>query len=344
MYIVIDKQTKEIIHINPAPLEQNLTGKDVYFNFDAETMLIGAADIFQVPEHFKITSEGVLREFTLQEKHDAGLITLNPMEKIVDDQLVSKTLSEQVADGILTLEPEEKIVGEGEEENIVLKSLSERVADGTIELAPEEKIIGEGVDEQIVAKTPSEQVNEGLLELTPTQKIVEKAGLERVVEKLLSEQVAEGILELDSTEKIVGEGYGEEIVEKSRQELLTEGLITLEDVREEAIQKLRKEVAAYYEQHKTANGYRLDQLARQKVNFSYQFRQVSDKDQSKQLLLGKRLIYPNYILDEILEEVGHVQDAYGKALEAIKKAHTEKQSVNSFEAISLKDFLIISDS
>lgn len=96
MYIVIDKKTKEIIHVNPAPVSQGLRGEDVYFNFDAETMEIGKAELLQVPEHFKITPEGMLREYTLQETHDVGLITLNPTEKIVGNEIVAKTLTDQV--------------------------------------------------------------------------------------------------------------------------------------------------------------------------------------------------------------------------------------------------------
>ncbi len=71
MYVVIDRRTRAIIHINPAPPSQHLTGKDVYFDFDP-AMQIGEADVPQVPEHFVVSADGLLREFTLQEKRAAG--------------------------------------------------------------------------------------------------------------------------------------------------------------------------------------------------------------------------------------------------------------------------------
>ena len=339
MYVVIDKETRAIIHINPAPVSQQLKGQDVYYDFDAATMEIGEADIAQIPEHFKLTPEGLLREYSLQEKYDAGLIQLSPMEKIVGDQIVPKTLTEQIDEGILTLASNEKIIGTGEEETIVFKTLSEQVQEGILPLTPEQKIVGEGANEQIVAKRPSELVAEGLLEVAPTQKIVEEHDTERVVEKLLSEQIAEGLIPLSPKQKLIGEGYGEEIVEKSKQELLDEGIITIAELREEAIRKLRAEVASYYEEQKTPNNYRLDQLARQKVNFSVQFLHVSSNNETKQQLLGKRLIYPDHILEEILEEIAKVQHAYDDAAQAITSTGTGAQAVEALEQISLESFL-----
>lgn len=339
MYVVVDKQTKKIIHINPAPLIQHLKGKEVYFDFDPESMEMGKADISQLPEHFKISADGLLREFTLQEKYDARLIRLSPIEKIVDDQIVTKSLAEQVSEGTLKLAPTEKIVGDEANGRIVVKPLSEQVREGVRKLAPHEKIVGEGLDEYVVAKSLSEQVAEGLLELLPSQKIVGEGATARIVEKTLSEQVAEGLLKLAPTQKIVGEGFGEEVVDKTKQELLDEGVLTLADVEEDAIRRLRAEVAAYYDKHKTPNNYRLDELARQKASFSYQFLDATKTNKMKKDLLAKGLIYPDNILEEIVGEIEKVQEAYTKAMAALKQACEGDQPVEALEAITLQKYL-----
>lgn len=244
MYIVRDKNTKEIIHVNPAPLSQELAGKQVYFKFDAETMEIGktAGDL---PEHFKIDRTGSIVELTLKEKIKAGIVTLKPEQKIVDNQIVEKTLSEKVADGLIKLEPHQKITGAGE---------------------------------------------------------------------------------------------NEQIVEKSRQELLDEGLVTLEEIKDENIQSLRADTEAFMAQHKTTNGYPLDQLTRQKANFSHQFRHLPDTDENKKKLLDQRLIYPDHILDEIVAEIVKVQAAYDTAKNEVIKAYENKEPVAVFEAITFTGY------
>ncbi len=271
MYIVRDKKKKEIIHINPAPLSQQLKGKEIYFKFDPKKMEIGEID-GDLPGHFKIDKKGKIVELTLDEKVKAGIIELKQEQKIVNNQIVEKTLSEKVADGLITLLPTQKIIGEGE-------------------------------NEQIVEKTISEQVAEELIKLEPNQKL-----------------------------------EGEEIVEKSRQELLDEGLTTLEDIKEENIQRLRNETEQFLSQHKTPNGYRLDQLTRQKANFSHQFRHLPDTDENKKNLLEKRLIYPNHILDEIVAEIAKVQAAYDAAKNEIINAYEEKKPVEVFESISIVNY------
>lgn len=339
MYVVVDKQTQKVIHINPAPLIQHLNGKDVYFDFDPETMAIGKADLPKLPEKFKISEDGMLREWTLQEKYEAGLITLSPTEKIEGKQIVLKTISEQVKDGVLKLTPSEKIVGDGRNEQIVAKTLTEQLREGTLTLKPNEKLIGESAHEQIVSKPLSEQVAQGMLELLPSQKIIGEGSSERIVEKSLSEKVRDGLVVLAPTQKIAGQGYGEEIVEKTKQELLKEGLVTLAELQENAVRRLRFEVATYYEKHKTPNNYRLDQLARQKASFSYQFLSAPKSNKTKQDLLSKGLIYPDAILEEIVDEIEKVQQAYSKSIAALNNAADEKDPVAALDSISLSKYL-----
>jgi hypothetical protein len=134
MYIVRDKTTKEIIHVNPAPLSQALGGQEVYFKFDPETMEIGKTESRELPEHFEITAAGEIIELTLKEKAEQGLMTLLPTQKIVsegaEEKIVDKTLSEQVAEGLRQLKPNQKVVGE----EIVEKTIPEMLGDGSMTL------------------------------------------------------------------------------------------------------------------------------------------------------------------------------------------------------------------
>ena len=138
MYVVRNKRTKEIIHVNPAPLSQQLEGVEVYFKFDPDTMEIGKTDAPEIPRDFNINEDGEIVALT-----------------------VKKPLSEQVDEGKITLAPTQKIVGEGENEQIVEKTFSEQVAEGLIELASNQKLVGE----EIVEKTSREMFDEGLITL-----------------------------------------------------------------------------------------------------------------------------------------------------------------------------------
>jgi hypothetical protein len=339
MYIVIDKKTKEIIHINPAPFEQNLDGEEVYHAFNPKTMLITRTNFGRLPEHFNITADGTIQELSLQEKVNQGIIKLSPREKIKDDEIVLKTLSEQVKDGLITLAPTEKIAGRGDDERIAMKSPSEQIAEGLLTLLPSQKLVGSGENEEIVDKTLSEQVAEGVRPLSPDQKIVGKGKDERIVTKALSEQIKDGVLTLAPHEKLVGKGENERIVEKTKQEMLDEGSITLEDIEEESIQQLRQETEVYFMQHKTKSGYRLDALAREKANLSLVFRLLPEAARMKKEFLERKLIYPDDILDEILGEIETVQRAYDEAKETIKKAKDNKERPDVFEGISLDKHL-----
>lgn len=218
MYVVRDKKSKKVLHINPAPLSQALEPKEVYARFDPKKMEIGKTD-GPLPERFDIGDDG-------------ELVSTRP------------------------------------------------------ETAP-------------------------------------------AVERLQAPE----------TQKIVEDDTGARLVDKSTQELVDDGLMTLEDVRERKLQSLRGEVSAHFQQHKTPGGYRLDDLARQKASFSAPFRQLPDTDEQKKDLLEAGLIYPDDILDEILDEVGKIQTAYRAAKKAVTTAFDKGQAVETWEAVSLQDHL-----
>jgi len=103
MYIVIDKEKKTIIHINPAPLSQDLTERQIYADYNPDTMQIGKTDA-PLPEYWKINEEGYIEELSFQEKVKAKIIPLPPDKKIVNDQLIEKSEKEKYADGLISLE------------------------------------------------------------------------------------------------------------------------------------------------------------------------------------------------------------------------------------------------
>src|SRR5262245_50989347 len=212
MYIVRDRTTKEIIHVNPAPLSQRLEGQEVYYQFDPDTMEIGKTDAYEIPKLFTINEKGEIVEPTLQEQVELGTIILKPEEKIVDNQIIPKTLSERAADGLITLSPTHKIVGEGEAEEIVEKTLSEQVAEGLLTLSPTQKIVGEGADERIVEESVAEEVVAEPIELAPHQKLVEG----EIVEKTLRELFDEGLMTLDEVKEAKIAHYSQRAVEKRR--------------------------------------------------------------------------------------------------------------------------------
>jgi hypothetical protein len=95
VYIVRDKKTKAIIHINPAPITQELDGEDVYYKYNSKTMEIGKTALSALPEHFKIDAGRNIVELTPEELVSEGFLTLEPSQKIVDGQIVEKTLTEK---------------------------------------------------------------------------------------------------------------------------------------------------------------------------------------------------------------------------------------------------------
>ncbi|MCP4545842.1 MAG: hypothetical protein GY835_05170, partial [bacterium] len=137
-----------------------------------------------------------------------------------------------------------------------------------------------------------------------------------IVEMGLAEQIEAGVPILTPTQKLV-DG---KIAEKSTDELIEEKLVDPSMIKQLAIERLRVEVAAYFQQQRTPNGYRIDDMARQKASLSSQMRSLPDSDDNKRRLLDAGQIYPDPILDEILDEVGKVQAAYGAAKRAIVTA------------------------
>lgn len=102
MYIVRNKKTKKLIHANPAPLSQNLKGKEIYYKFNSKTMEIGKSDC-KLPEHFDINENGEIVELHLTDMVDKGIIKLKPYQKVKNNAIVEKSVGELIEEGLLKL-------------------------------------------------------------------------------------------------------------------------------------------------------------------------------------------------------------------------------------------------
>lgn len=202
---------------------------------------------------------------------------------------------------------------------IRLKSVSEKVNLGEFVLPPDH-IVANGA--------------RGSAVVGPFQKL-DASG--RLVDKTAAEKIAEGLQQFDSaTEKI----ENDKIVPKSRGEMLTDGSLTYDQLRDAEIKRLRLEVEFYFDQNKTTNGYRLDNLARQKAALTMLYRALPDTDPTKADLLTKQLIYTDAICDEILAKAESVQSAYSQAKAVIQDHYTQQKTVAEFEAVKLTNYIV----
>ncbi|MCR9140780.1 MAG: hypothetical protein NXI24_00805 [bacterium] len=149
------------------------------------------------------------------------------------------------------------------------------------------------------------------------------------------EKIAGGILNPGPDEKVVNG----EIVPKTRQDRLDDGELSYTELRETEVLRLRSEVESHFSTAKTVNGYRLDNLARQKAAVSLQFRALADTDPQKSALLADGIIYADDVTDEIQAAVVAIQNAYVQAKAALNAAVAQAKSVAQFEAIALANYL-----
>lgn len=184
----------------------------------------------------------------------------------------------------------------------------------------------------LVPATLAEQVAAGDLTLPPDQKVIGNT----VQRKTDAELIAAGLLSLDpSKEKLID---GRKVPE-SRQELLESGQLSPAQVREEEVNRLRGEVEAYFSTTRTASGLRLDYLARQKAAFSMQYRHLPDSDAVKSDLLGRKVIYPDAMVDEILTQVETAQAAYSRAKAVLETAVADGRPLTELETIHVAGYL-----
>jgi hypothetical protein len=88
MFIVLNKSDKKIVHINNAPIYQNLSGKDVYFDYNEETMMIVLYNKSTLPKYWKLDKNNNIVEKTLEEQVNDGDIKLEENYVLKDGQIV----------------------------------------------------------------------------------------------------------------------------------------------------------------------------------------------------------------------------------------------------------------
>ena len=219
MYIVRNKATGQIIHVNPAPVSQGLEGTDIYYQIDLATMEVARGDLPEVPDHFDIDGAGAIVPWTLERKVLRGVLTLPPDLKAVGNTVVPKTLSEKVADGTVQLRINEKLVGD----RIEPKTVAEMVDDGSIRLTPTQIVDGDEVREM----TEGEKVLAGLTALDPRLKVVDG----RIVPKTPAELIQDDLLKLAPDETL----QGDTIVKLTPREMLDQNIYNLNDYKEAVI-------------------------------------------------------------------------------------------------------------
>lgn len=172
MYIVRDRKTKEVIHVNPAPLIQNLSMEEIYYLFNHETMELVKTDQSEIPEEFQVDADGNIIELSIRDKVARHIISIEPTQKIAvesgEERIVAKTLSELIDEQLMELSPFQKITGEGENEEIIEKSLDEQLNEGLIELGDYERI----VNNEIVTYTPQELFELDFINLDEYKKLM----------------------------------------------------------------------------------------------------------------------------------------------------------------------------
>lgn len=156
MYIVIDRQTKSILHVNRAPFSQDLSQQEVYHRFDGSIMQIGKTDATELPEYYSINEQGEIVEMDLEEQVRKGYVKLEPHQKVLNGEVVNKNTGELVADGLLEPGITQKIVND----EIVMMSTEEQVRKGLIPFDRTRQKIENSV---IVDITPEELLRESTI-------------------------------------------------------------------------------------------------------------------------------------------------------------------------------------
>lgn len=169
MYIIIDKKSNIIIHINRAPLLQKLTGAEIYFDYNENNHTIGKTDDNNIKEKIVVNKEfpnelkienDFIYEKSLEEKINENIIILSSEQKFDDGNIVEKTTDEKYEDEVITYE---------EYTNLKMEKLR-LIRNNSIltSIWIQERHLGEreGLEKEITTKSPSlteEQYNQWLL-------------------------------------------------------------------------------------------------------------------------------------------------------------------------------------
>ena len=244
MFIVRKRSNNTVIFVSDEDISRDLKPIEIYIDFNIATMEIGWLEGIEIPQHFRIDDMGNVIDLSLVEQVNAGILSLDSDEKIVNNRVVMKSLEEQVEEGLLSMESDEKIVNN----RIVMKSLQEQVDEGVMTLESDEKI----VNNRIILKSLKEQLAEGLIVLDADQKIVDNL----IVEKSIEEQVEEGLLTLESPFEYVSNN---EIKKYSVAAVVEKGLLRSKEDCQQALKAIGELVEDKFTD-KYSKGYELKLL------------------------------------------------------------------------------------
>ena len=209
MYVIRYTDTENIIYITGDDVTKGDKPENFFADFDPSSMEVGWCCDSELPEHFKIDAEGDVRELSLNEFVDKGLIEILPDQKIQDNEIVDKSIEELIDEGLLKLEPNQKLVA-GE---IVDKTIEEQVNEGIISLdGPFEYVKGNNVCQYTIQEVLDLNVVNNLKDAKTVKnrffKILEKkiakkypSGYEMKITKAYALWVSEGKPENDPREK-----------------------------------------------------------------------------------------------------------------------------------------------
>lgn len=183
-YIIREKAHKMILFQLPGQLDRKLSPKEVYADFDKKAMEMGWTEAAVSPLKFDISSNGEIVELqaevpiALEEKPavppsidtieettipkiqsliEDGTITIAANQKIVNNEIVEKTLVEQVAEGLIELNIDQKVEGE----RIVQKTAADLAKDGILTLNTPFEYLD---DDQIAIRSVADALQEGLIQ------------------------------------------------------------------------------------------------------------------------------------------------------------------------------------
>ena len=103
MYLIRDRKTQRILHIDKAPLSAKLKATDVYPKFDKATMELLKTDLETLPRHYKVDGRGNIKPLSVKEQVVQGLMKLQPHQEVQGDAIVNKPLARQVAEGLRSI-------------------------------------------------------------------------------------------------------------------------------------------------------------------------------------------------------------------------------------------------
>lgn len=104
MRVIREKDNRNVLYIDHSKLTELVDGRELYTDFNPDTMEVGWTDKKHIPLHFEIQDDGQIISLSEEQLVKRKLRQLNPEEKLVGGKIVGKPLEELIEDGIVELE------------------------------------------------------------------------------------------------------------------------------------------------------------------------------------------------------------------------------------------------